>query len=156
MRRFVCIAILATAGIAFAKPTFSTKTIGKVSVSVPEGYKVEVGKRCIAWRISGNYLTAIRTTANDEAFERYAKNRGRRLTSSKASCFVSDKPSEHGICLVTTAAGRWVATFTMYGKGYTELGGAEAIQTLVESVRGWSGKPYDGLWPDDEYCPDAW
>ena len=151
MKHLVALLIVATASVALAKPPkLVSVTIDKTTLGVPKGYKAAVGERCIA--ISGpGSLYVYRTQTSLEDFEKAEK--GKRVAKGKAVCFENTKPGEHARCMITTDAGRWVTQFVSFGKKYSALGGAEAMQAIVESIKGWEPKPYDGTYAIGTDCP---
>ena len=155
MKRLAPLLLLAIATTAHAKPAKLTPTkFGKVTVGVPEGYQAAVAARCIAFDGAGS-LTVIRTsTARDDFDKAEASGKGvERIARDKVLCFARKEPGENARCLVTTAAGNWVTQFVSFGKGFTALGGADAMQAIVESIQGWDGKPYQGTYSEGNDCP---
>jgi hypothetical protein len=153
MRRFWVVLLAASAGIAFAKPAFVTVKDGTTTLSVPKGYKAAVGENCISVDGDGS-LYVFRTSASLDDFEKAeAPRKGKRVASDKAVCFELTKPGENARCMITTDDGRWITQFVSFGKKYSAIGGAAAMQTIVTSIKGWNGKPYDGLFPASSDCP---
>jgi len=153
MKHFALLLVLATASVAHAKPAKLTpKKLGKVTVGVPEGYNAAVAEKCIALDGPGS-LYVIRTLTARDAFEKAEASGAERTAKDKVVCFAKKDAGESARCLVTTAAGNWVTQFVSFGKGYSKLGGADAMQAIVESIQGWDGKPYKGTSSEGSDCP---
>jgi len=142
------------AGSALAKPAFVTVKDGKTSLSVPKGYKAAVGENCISIDGPGG-MYVFRTTVSLEDFEKGEQQRTdtKRVAKDKAVCFEASKPGENARCMITTDGGRWITQFVSFGKKYSAIGGAAAMQTIVTSVKDWDGKPYDAVYPGLQDCP---
>ena len=155
MKRYVLLlSLLGTAGSAWAGPDLVPTTKGKVTVGVPKDWTVAVGDRCIAFDGAGS-LWVIRTSTTQDAFEKAeAKAKGaKKVAKDKVVCFEQSEPGENARCMVTTEAGRWVTQFVAFGKQYSKLGGAAAMQAIVTSIKGFEGKPYDATFPGASDCP---
>ena len=154
MKRLAPIILIASAGIALAKPaTLVTTKHGKTTLGVPKGYTAAVGERCISMDGRGS-LWVFRTNKSRADFEKAeAASKGKRVAKDKVVCFEHTEPGENARCHVTTAGGGWVTQFVSFGKGFSALGGGATMQAIVESVQGWDGKPYDGTYPEGNDCP---
>ena len=98
----------------------------------------------------------IRTNTSREDFEAQegkAAKDAKRVAKDKVVCFERTKPGENARCLVTTDAGNWVTQFVSFGKKYSALGGAATMQAIVESIKDWDGKAYDGTYSEGTDCP---
>lgn len=147
--------VLATAGLALAKPKLKTVKIEGVTLGVPAGYEAAVAPRCIAMDGAGS-LYIYKTAVSREDFDKEeAKTKGKRVAKDKDGvlCFERSEPGETARCMITTEASNWITQFVSFGKSYTKLGGAAAMKDIVSAIKGWDGKPYAGTMSEGSDCP---
>jgi hypothetical protein len=149
------VVVAALAAPAFAKPALKPFSQNGATVAVPDGYSAAIGDRCIAMEGAGSvYL--FKTSMAEGDFEKHELAMpGKKVARGRLLCFVNDKPGENARCMVTTDAGHFVLQFVSFGKGFTKMGGAEAVQAIVDSLKGWEPKPFATSYADNGACPNV-